>query len=124
MSKQAIGSHLEAFCSTCPTVQEVTRFLQPMGFSLQFHMDAVPAQQGAMPLPAQYHYEDNYGTQVLYLAGRDYAGDNLAFPLHRSRWWVYPGSSQEICSNVVRCLALRWFLLWFPSHHDEQQRIA
>lgn len=114
----------EAFCSTCPTVQEVTRFLRPMGFSLVFHMDAVPAQLGAMPLPAQYHYEDSYGTQVLYLAGRDYAGDHSGLPRHHSRWWVYPGSNHEKYNTVIHALALRWFIIWLSSATYKQEHVA
>ena len=33
----------EAFCATCPSAEEVTSLLQTMGFTLAFHMDAVPS---------------------------------------------------------------------------------
>ncbi len=108
-------NHLEAFCSVCPDPQNVTAFLQPMGFSLAFQMDALPTQDGAMPLPAQYHYEDNHGTQVIYLAGRDDVDSTSMFPRHQSRWWVYPGSNHERYTTVIHALALRWFLIWLSS---------
>jgi hypothetical protein len=50
---------LEVFCATCPSAEEVTSLLQAVGFTLIFYMDAVPsACAGALPLPAQYHYQD------------------------------------------------------------------
>ena len=64
---------LEAFCAICPTPQEVTSVLQAIGFTLTFHMDAVPSACAEVPpLPAQYHYCDQlHGSEVIFLAGCD-----------------------------------------------------
>ena len=44
---------LEAFCATCPSAEEVTHLLQVKGFTLAFHMDAVPSACAEVPpLPA------------------------------------------------------------------------
>jgi hypothetical protein len=41
---------LEAFCATCPTVQEVTNLLQVLGFELAFNMGV-----DASPSMSSYH---------------------------------------------------------------------
>ena len=56
---------LEAFCHALPTPERVTALLQPLGFSLTYQRGAIRG------LPPQYHYRDNKGTEVMYLAGKD-----------------------------------------------------
>jgi hypothetical protein len=52
----------EAFCVTCPGPEELTSLLQGFGFHLTFQMEAImyPAYTRLPPLPAQYHYRDEY----------------------------------------------------------------
>ncbi len=117
-------SPLEAFCVACPDPQMVTAFLRTFGFSLAFQMEAIQAEEAA-PLPAQYHYQDNYGTEVIYLAGKDTSDDEtIHYPHHASRLWAYSGSNQEAYSRVVQALASRWFLLWLSSRVVARQHVA
>jgi hypothetical protein len=47
---------LQAFCDTCPSVEEVTSALQAGGFALVFQMDVVVSSCAEVPpLPARYH---------------------------------------------------------------------
>src|SRR6266516_1021298 len=83
---QTKAHDLEAFCATCPTVQEVTIVLQALGLELTFHMDAVISPEYAQlpPLPAQYHYRDRHGSEVVFLAGHDADLDGVRLPAHAS----------------------------------------
>jgi hypothetical protein len=91
--------------------------LEGLGFSLSFQMDAIryPAYTQLPDLPAQYHYTDVYGTQVIYLVGRDAPLDGERFPRHASRFWVYPGADAGACRRIVAVLATRWLLTWLRS---------
>src|SRR5215472_18736606 len=82
-------SGLEAFCQTCPIPEAVTILLEGLGFSLSFQMDAIhyPAYTRLPSLPAQYHYTDAHGTQVIYLAGKDTPLDGERLLRHSSRFW-------------------------------------
>jgi hypothetical protein len=55
----------EAFCTCCPSAEEVGSLLQVLGFELTFHMDtdAPPMYEQMPPLPAQFHFQD---THVMY----------------------------------------------------------
>ncbi len=100
---------LEAFCATCPSAEEVTSLLQAVGFTLIFYMDAVPsACAGALPLPAQYHYQDKNGSEVIFLAGHDADPDGVQLPEHASRFWIYPGANAGSVLEVAHVLAVRW----------------
>ncbi len=104
---------LEAFCATCPSAEEVTSLLQAVGFTLTFHMDAVPsACAGAPPLPAQYHYQDKNGSEVIFLAGRDADPDGVQLPEHASRFWIHPGADAGATQWVTHALAVKWSLAW------------
>jgi hypothetical protein len=105
---------LEAFCAICPTPQEVTSVLQAIGFTLTFHMDAVPsACAGVPPLPAQYHYCDQlHGSEVIFLAGCDADLDGVALPEHASRFWLYAGADAGVVPWVAHVLAVKWSLTW------------
>lgn len=110
--KQVID--LEAFCATCPPPDEVTNLLQRLDFRLTFQMDAVAARcYGQIPaLPAQYHYSDQYGTEVIYLAGSDADTDGRQLPTHASRFWLFPGSDPDAYQHTGSQLALRWRFRW------------
>ncbi len=104
---------LEALCATCTSAEEVTSVLQVLGFALAFHMDAVPsACVGVPPLPAQYHYRDQRGNEVIYLAGCDTDPDGEQLPEHASRFWLHPGADAGATRWVAHALAARWSLAW------------
>ena len=105
---------LTAFCSTCPHPQEVTTILSRLGFSLTFYMDAIlyPASSEALDLPAQYHFADQHGTELIYLEGRDTPMDGELFPAHQSRWWLYPGADAEVFRQIINLLTARWLITW------------
>jgi hypothetical protein len=105
---------LKAFCRACPRVEEVSAVLQGLGFSLVFHMAAVasPASSHTPPLPAQFHYRDAHGTEVIYLAGRDAPMDGELFPAHSSRWWLSAGSDPAACQHIAQTLTEKWSLIW------------
>ena len=104
---------LEAFCATCPSAEEVTSVLQALGFALTFHMDAVPpACAEVPPLPAQYHYRDQHGSEVIYLAGHDADPDGAELPEHASRFWIHPGADAGAARWVAHGLAVKWSFTW------------
>ncbi len=112
---------LEAFCSVQPTVEEVTALLAQHGFEMVLAMGpttfAASKQYPAPPqLPAHYHYRDRYGTEVIYLAGRDFPEhQHEYFPPHASRWWIYPGASQLAYNGIHQVLTNRWLPTWQPT---------
>ncbi len=99
------AQELEAYCATCPSAQEVTSLLQALGFDLAFHMesDASSAYSQVPPLPAQYHYCDRHGNEVIYLAGHDADLDGL-----------YPGADTATFRRVTKALVRKWSLAWRP----------
>ena len=104
---------LEAFCATCPSAEEVTSVLQTAGFALVFHMDTVSSACKEVPqLPAQYHYRDQHGNEVIYLAGPDRDPDGVPLPEHASRFWMYPGADAGAAGRVAQVLAVKWSLAW------------
>lgn len=105
---------LEAFCATCPSAQEVAGVLHHLGFALTFHMDVdvSPEYEQLPPLPAQYHYRDEHGNEVIYLAGHDADFDGEPLPVHASRFWIYPGADTAAYRRVAHVLAAKWALAW------------
>jgi hypothetical protein len=104
---------LEAFCATCPSAEEVTSVLQTIGFALVFHMDTVSSACAEVPqLPAQYHYSDQHGNEVIYLAGPDRDPDGVPLPEHASRFWLHPGADAGAACWVAQVLAGKWSLTW------------
>jgi hypothetical protein len=106
-----------AFCQQCPDEPTLTAHLGTLGFSLTFQMEGSPAypSDNIPALPAQYHYQDAYGTEVIYLAGRDIPPeDGLHYLPHCSRFWVYPGARSEAYQQVIASITARWFVMWFP----------
>ena len=105
---------IEAFCQTCPALEELTRLLHPLGFRLVFQMDAViyPAYTQTPDLPAQYHYKDEHGTEVIFLAGKGHPLDGEYIPPHASRFWLCAGAHPMIIQNVAQFLATTWAISW------------
>jgi hypothetical protein len=113
---------LEAFCVTCPTVQEVTSMLQVLEFELTFHMDvdASPEYEQVPSLPAQFHFQDKHGNEVIFLAGRDVDLDGVGLPEHLSRFWLYPGAEAAAYQRAAHVLAVKWSLTWQPAMQARQ----
>ena len=64
-------------------------------------------------LPAQYHYRDAHGTELIFLAGQDYAEDDEPrLPAHASRWWIYPGTYQYSYNLIAQILSTKFGLDW------------
>ena len=106
---------LEAFCATCPSAEEVANLLQAVGFTLAFHMDAVPSACAEVPLlPAQFHFRDKHGSEVIFLAGPDADPDGVQLPEHASRFWIHPGADGGVARWAAHVLATRWSLPWQP----------
>jgi len=104
---------LEALCATCPSVEEVTGVLQAIGFELIFHMDAIASGCAEVPpLPAQYHYRDRRGSEVIFLAGSDADPDGAQLPEHASRFWIHPGADAGATRWVAQVLAVKWSFAW------------
>jgi len=103
-----------AFCQFCPDADEVTEVLQMLGFRLTFQMGVVksPASLKLPPLPAQYHYRDAYGNEVIYLAGQEKDEEGEQAPSHASRFWFSSGADRVACERVARVLTRRWSLTW------------
>jgi hypothetical protein len=114
MQQRPVLTDLEAFCATCPSPEEVSRVLAPLGLTLTFQMRAFTyAPYKATPaLPPQYHYSDGYGTEVIYLAGHDANTQEVRLPSHESRFWLFAGANQQVYTQVRSLLALRWRLDW------------
>ncbi len=108
---------LTAFCATCPSADEVTAALDPLGFTLVFQMKADDDQAylHLAPLPAQFHYRDHCGTEVIYLAGVD-SEDEQPAPRHASRFWLYGGADENAHKQTAQVLTTTWALTW--GEHD------
>ena len=115
---------LEGFCPTRPTPGEVTAALHTLGCELVFQMDACasPPSSDIPALPAQYHYSDRSGTEVIYLAGRDRDLDGGCLPTHASRFWLFPGADVVAYQRIASYLAVRWRLFWRRSGPPEVRR--
>lgn len=119
------GDALEAFCPICPPVEEVTSLLQALGFELAFRMesDTSPRYEQIPPLPAQFHFQDKHGNEVIFLAGRDTNLDSVRLPEHASRFWLYPGADSAGYRRVARALADQWSFAW-RSQLQARQNVA
>ncbi len=106
---------LEAFCHSCPEPQEVITFLKSLCMHLDFQMEAFapPMYSPLAELPAQFHFADESGLSLIYLAGEDDAtqeGERL--PVHKSRFWAYTGADAQRFERITRSVALQWSLTW------------
>ena len=121
MPTQRTTTDLTAFCVTCPAADNVTAALAPLGFTLTFQMeeDNRHSYLDIAPLPAQYHFRDHFGTEVIYLAGQDEdLGDEDemdwdTFPRHASRFWLYAGADAGAHEQAAQALTAAWALTWF-----------
>jgi hypothetical protein len=117
---------LEAFCSSCPEPQEVIMFLKQLSMRLDFQMEAFlpPVYSPLAQLPAQFHFADDSGTSLIYLAGEDSATeDGERLPTHKSRFWAYAGTDAQRFEWISQQVALRWSFTWHcPS--QAQQDVA
>jgi len=102
---------LHAFSQTCPDATEVKAFMAALGFDLEFELPAYKGSEHVRPLPPQYHFKDGSGTVVIFLAGYDCTEDRWVAQ-HKSRWWLYPGSSQFAYNVAMNALSSRWGLPW------------
>lgn len=110
---QQPATEREAFCATCQPPAEVTALLGTLGFRLDFQLDAQHSHTSHLPpLPAQYHYKDASGTEVIYLAGHDTALDGQPLPPHASRFWLYAGADSEAFMLASSQLSVRYRLAW------------
>ena len=127
-TKRQPATELEAFCASCPPAEDVTTLLAKLGFHLDFQMDEQRDHPYELPpLAAQYHCKDTSGTEVIYLAGRDFPmnedGDTL--PPHASRFWLYAGADVQAFQLAACTLALQWRLAWCdPSAQAVQEEVA
>lgn len=122
-TKQQPVTELEGFCPTCPPPQDVTALLAKMGFRLTFQMEAQDDLKAVVhlpALPAQYHYKDACGTEVIYLAGHDTALEGEVLPLHASRFWLYPGADGSAFQLARSILALSYQFNWYDPSEQEQ----
>lgn len=122
-----IGKACSAFCATCPSPETVTRLLAAFGLTLTYTRPAEDAREylHLPPLPAQYHFEDDWGTQVQFLAGPDtplladdeddeddLPAERAIYPPHASRFWLIPGANQlstrRVQEALTALLGFRW----------------
>lgn len=109
----------------------MTAVLASLDFRLVFSMPCQGSQDTLPPLPAQYHYRDRQGTEVIYLAGRDspLLTGELSLPPHESRFWLSRGGSDSDTFRLVRArLAGRWHFQWKKAARgydgDDAQEVA
>lgn len=120
---------LTAFCASCPDPTEVARVLHDLGFHLAFSLPADETNAAMRdflpPLPAQYHFEDQVGTSIVYLAGVDSPrladeGDEPAASVsspshylpHASRFWLSEENREPDIGRVRETLAAQWGFRW------------
>ena len=104
-TKQQPPDELEAFCHSCPEPQEVITFLTQLGLRLDFQMEAFapPVYSSLAELPAQFHFADESGMSLIYLAGEDSATeDGERLPVHKSRFWSYAGADAERFERITQ----------------------
>ncbi len=122
ITKPQPATELEAFCSTCPPPQDISALLATLGFTLAFQMQE---QDDLVHLPAQYHYKDACGTEVIYLAGCDTPLEGEVFPFHASRFWLYAGADAQAFQLTLSTLALRYQFTWCtPSEYVAHEEVA
>ena len=122
MSDELAGELL-AFCVACPPPQEVIAALAEIQFQLTFTMEEQrsPASLKTPPVPAQYHFRDARGTEVIYLAGEDMGEVGECLPAHASRFWLYPGADAAAAHLAARLCATKWPLTWRRAHQEQQR---
>jgi hypothetical protein len=122
-TKQPPPEVREAFCLSCPEPQEVTTFLKNLGLRLDFQLEAFapPVYSPLLALPAQFHFADESGMSLIYLAGEDSAteeGERL--PVHKSRFWAYAGADTRRFERIMHLVALQWSFTWHCPEEAQQ----
>jgi hypothetical protein len=115
---------LEAFCSSCPTPEEVIAFLKRLDMYLDFQMDAFlpPAHSEIAELPAQFHFEHVSGMNIIYLAGEDKEPeDGVRLPVHKSRFWAYSGWDDSEFNQITQRVAHQWSFTWLHRPEARQE---
>ncbi len=120
------ATELHGFCATCLPAEDVTALLAKLGFRLAFQMAAQDDLKSVVhvpALPAQFHYKDAFGTEVLYLAGTDTPLEDEDYPRHASRFWLYAGADLQAFQLARIMLALSYQFTWRvpceDATHDE-----
>lgn len=123
----ATAKEHSAFCATCPAPEAVTGLLAQFGLTLTYTHPPEIAQEylHLPPLPAQYHFEDDWGTQVQFLAGPDTSlladdeddedklpAGRASYPHHASRFWLIPGANELVARRVQEALAAQLMFRW------------
>jgi len=125
-TKRQPPDELEAFCHSCLEPQEVTAFLKQLGLRLDFQMEAFlpPVYSPLAQLPAQFHFADDSGMSLIYLAGEDNSTEECErLPVHKSRFWAYAGADVQRFEQIAQLVAVRWSFTWHcPS--QAQQDVA
>ncbi|WP_112431907.1 hypothetical protein [Thermogemmatispora tikiterensis] len=104
-----------AFVQTRLVRTHVNALLERQGFRLAFHLPACRRRHSW--LPAQYHYTDAAGTEVIWLSGQDPEAreQDPTAPEHRSRFWVYAARrAPERAEQILIRLRQAWGLDWRP----------
>lgn len=117
-----LASELLAFCAACPPPWEVIAALAEIHFQLTFTMEEqrFSASLKTPPVPAQYHFRDAHGTEVIYLAGEDVGEVGESLPSHASRFWLYPGADAAAAHLAAQYCATKWPLTWRRSQQEQQ----
>jgi hypothetical protein len=120
--KQQPREELEAFCLSCPAPEHVMTFFKQLGLRLDFQMEAFapPEYSKLSELPAQFHFADESGMSLIYLAGEDNTmevGERL--PAHKSRFWAYAGADEQCFERITHLVALQWSFIWYYSEEAE-----
>jgi hypothetical protein len=122
-TKHQPPDELAAFCHTCPEPEEVIAFLAQLGLRLDFQLEAFspPTYSELSELPAQFHFADDSGMNLIYLAGEDSATeDGERLPVHKSRFWAYIGADEPRFEKITQLVALRWSFTWHYPEETEQ----
>jgi hypothetical protein len=114
----------EAFCHSCPEPEEVIMFFKQLGLHLDFQMEAFapPEYSELSALPAQFHFADDSGMSLIYLAGEDSVmEDGERLPVHKSRFWAYAGADAQRFEQITQNVALHWSFTWRCSSQAQQE---
>ena len=127
--KQVYGFHFDAIMSDNGSEfrgtedHPVEAFLKQLGLRLDFQMEAFapPRHSPLSELPAQFHFADDSGISLIYLAGEDSGmeeGERL--PVHKSRFWAYAGADTQRYKRITHLVALQWSFTWHGPEEAEQ----
>jgi hypothetical protein len=122
-TKQPPRDELEAFCHSCPDPEEVKIFLKQLGLHLDFQMEAFapPMYSEHSAVPAQFHFADDSGMSLIFLAGEDHdTEERERLPIHKSCFWAYVGADEQRFERITHLVALQWSFSWYCSAEAQQ----